>query len=207
MITMPPSGVTQAPAAPCGVPSGGSGGGCHDTSHCWPPDQTGTWTPSAATSPSATTLNSNNLARAAGQGSHSPTPGGSCRGASCPHAPDLNLLTSRHSPCPATSGTRPGSSCRDGSSKTVPAVVFRRNPCSPPPRWTGPFAPGRQASYQPPGWARYPRVWERAAEISHGPSPELPQVLVHRDFHPGNVRWRRGMVCGVVAPLAGPGLA
>jgi hypothetical protein len=32
-----------------------------------------------------------------------------------------------------------------------------------------PFAPYPQASYRPPGWARYPRVWERAAEISHGP--------------------------------------
>src|SRR5579863_1079380 len=47
-----PSGVTQTPAAPCGVPSGGSGGGCHDTSHCCPPDHTGICTPSAATGPS-----------------------------------------------------------------------------------------------------------------------------------------------------------
>jgi aminoglycoside phosphotransferase (APT) family kinase protein len=60
------------------------------------------------------------------------------------------------------------------------------------------FAPYSQASYQPPGWARYPRVWERAAEISREPPPRLPQVLVHRDFHPGNVLWRRGAVSGVV---------
>ena len=60
------------------------------------------------------------------------------------------------------------------------------------------FAPHPQASYQPPGSARYPRVWERAAEISHGSLPPLPAVLVHRDFHPGNVLWRRGIVSGVV---------
>jgi aminoglycoside phosphotransferase (APT) family kinase protein len=60
------------------------------------------------------------------------------------------------------------------------------------------FATYPQASYRPPGWARYPRVWERAAEISHGPAPRLPEVLVHRDYHPGNVLWRRGAVSGVV---------
>jgi Ser/Thr protein kinase RdoA (MazF antagonist) len=41
-------------------------------------------------------------------------------------------------------------------------------------------------------------VWERAAQISHGPAPRLPQVLLHRDFHPGNVLWRRGAVFRVV---------
>jgi aminoglycoside phosphotransferase (APT) family kinase protein len=73
-----------------------------------------------------------------------------------------------------------------------------------------PFAPYRQASYRPPGWARYPRVWERAAEITHGPQPRLPAVLLHRDFHPGNVLWRRGTVTGVVdwqAACTGPAVA
>jgi len=73
-----------------------------------------------------------------------------------------------------------------------------------------PFAPYRQASYRPPGWARYPRVWERAAEISRGPQPRLPAVLLHRDFHPGNVLWRRGTVTGVVdwqAACTGPAVA
>jgi hypothetical protein len=68
----------------------------------------------------------------------------------------------------------------------------------PPPGELGPFSAYPQASYRPPGWARYPRVWERAAEISHGPPPRLPTVLLHRDFHPGNVLWRRGTVTGVV---------
>ena len=68
----------------------------------------------------------------------------------------------------------------------------------PPPGVLPCFAPYPQASYQPPGWARYPRVWEQAAEISREPPPGLPEVLVHRDFHPGNVLWRRGAVSGVV---------
>ena len=60
------------------------------------------------------------------------------------------------------------------------------------------FAPYRQENYRPPGWARYPRVWERAVEISRAPAPDLPPVLLHRDFHPGNVLWRYGRVSGVV---------
>ena len=62
----------------------------------------------------------------------------------------------------------------------------------------GPFTPDLPVSYQPPWWARYPRIWERAADISRGLAPVLPEVLVHRDFHPGNVLWRRGTVSGVV---------
>lgn len=53
-------------------------------------------------------------------------------------------------------------------------------------------------------------MWERAAEISLAPAPCLPAVLVHRDFHPGNVLWRRGTVAGVVdwhAACTGPAVA
>jgi len=80
----------------------------------------------------------------------------------------------------------------------------------PPAGLIGPFAPYPQASYQPPPWARYPQAWERAAEISHGPAPAAPAVLVHRDFHPGNVLWRWGKVSGVVdwqAACTGPAVA
>ena len=41
-------------------------------------------------------------------------------------------------------------------------------------------------------------MWERAAEISHGPPLRLPAMLLHHDFHPGNVLWQRGTVTGVV---------
>jgi aminoglycoside phosphotransferase (APT) family kinase protein len=60
------------------------------------------------------------------------------------------------------------------------------------------YTPEPQTSYQPPAWARYPKVWERAAEISQEPAPALPEVLVHRDYHPGNVLWRWGKVSGLV---------
>jgi len=79
----------------------------------------------------------------------------------------------------------------------------------PPAGLIGPFASCPQASYQPPPWARYPRAWERAAEIYHQPAPVMPEVLVHGDFHPGNVLWRWGKVSGVVdwqAACAGPAI-
>ena len=68
----------------------------------------------------------------------------------------------------------------------------------PPPGLLPPYAPYRQSSYQPPPWARWPRIWERAVELALGPAPALPAVLVQRDFHPGNVLWRRRQVSGVV---------
>jgi len=68
----------------------------------------------------------------------------------------------------------------------------------PPAGLTGLFTACPPASYQPPPWARYPRVWGRAAEIYRQPAPVLPRVLVHGDFHPGNVLWRWSKVSGVV---------
>ena len=68
----------------------------------------------------------------------------------------------------------------------------------PPPEVIPPFAPYRQASYEPPAWARWPRIWARAAEICHQPIPAGPRVFLHRDFHPGNVLWQRTKVSGVV---------
>jgi aminoglycoside phosphotransferase (APT) family kinase protein len=77
---------------------------------------------------------------------------------------------------------------------------------APPPPVIPLFTPYQQASYQPPAWARWPRVWDRAAEICHGPLPAGPRVFLHRDFHPGNVLWQRGTVTGVVDwPVASTG--
>jgi len=39
-------------------------------------------------------------------------------------------------------------------------------------------------------------VWERAVELVRTQPPG--QVFLHRDFHPGNVLWRRGKVSGLV---------
>lgn len=61
-----------------------------------------------------------------------------------------------------------------------------------------PFAAYRQNSYQPPRWATRPKVWERVAEIFHGPGLDSTEVFIHRGFYPGNVLWHRGQVSGVV---------
>lgn len=70
----------------------------------------------------------------------------------------------------------------------------------PPAGLIRPYAPYRQESYEPPGWARWPSIWARAIEWFHRPTPDGagPNVFIHRDFHPGNVLWRRGRVTGVV---------
>ncbi len=60
------------------------------------------------------------------------------------------------------------------------------------------FSPYAQSSYEPPPWSEYPQVWVRAVEIAHEPAPTGPSVVIHRDFHPGNVLWWRRTVSGVV---------
>ncbi|HEV3282090.1 MAG TPA: phosphotransferase [Acidimicrobiales bacterium] len=61
-----------------------------------------------------------------------------------------------------------------------------------------PYAPYPQTSYDPPPWALYPKAWEQAVDIADAPTPDIPAGLVQRDFHPGNVLWKRGAVSGVV---------
>jgi aminoglycoside phosphotransferase (APT) family kinase protein len=60
------------------------------------------------------------------------------------------------------------------------------------------YATYRQRSYAPPAWAHEATTWERAVEIFHGPVPDGQHPLIHRDFHPGNLLWRRGRLTGVV---------
>lgn len=67
----------------------------------------------------------------------------------------------------------------------------------------GTFFTYQQQEYRPPKWATNPTAWERAIEIFHGPTLETDRSFVHRDFHPGNVLWRRGRVTGVVDWEAG----
>jgi aminoglycoside phosphotransferase (APT) family kinase protein len=51
---------------------------------------------------------------------------------------------------------------------------------------------------QPPRWTRHPRAWRRALEVYPDPPDPPAPVLVHRDYHPGNVLWFRRAVSGVV---------
>ncbi len=67
---------------------------------------------------------------------------------------------------------------------------------------TGPdipaYAPYPLEAWTPPAWTQRPAVWERAfARFEEPPPPSVP-VLIHRDFHPGNVLWDGGAVTGVV---------
>ena len=55
-----------------------------------------------------------------------------------------------------------------------------------------------QQSYVPPKWASNPAVFEEAVEVFNGPVLEEARCFIHRDFHPGNVLWRRGAVTGLV---------
>ncbi len=43
-----------------------------------------------------------------------------------------------------------------------------------------------------PGGATDDRLWRRAIEVWHSQMPTYRPGLLHRDFHPGNVLWKRG---------------
>jgi aminoglycoside phosphotransferase (APT) family kinase protein len=131
----------------------------------------------------------------------------------------LRLVESLDLPTPRLLGAD-----HTGSAAGVPAVLMSRLPgkvvwspsdmdrwlrrladplptihaATPPAGTVRPFDPYAQQSYDLPGWARWPAMWERAVEIFHGPRPDGPETFIHRDFHPGNVLWRRGAVTGVV---------
>jgi aminoglycoside phosphotransferase (APT) family kinase protein len=65
------------------------------------------------------------------------------------------------------------------------------------------FRPYDPESWAAPMWMQRPALWERAVEVFHGPPIDHERVFIHRDFHPGNVLWRRGRVTGVVDWQAG----
>jgi aminoglycoside phosphotransferase (APT) family kinase protein len=70
-----------------------------------------------------------------------------------------------------------------------------------------PFVPYDPESWDPPDWLRDKRLWDRALAFFQGPRLDDDSVLIHRDFHPGNVLWARGRVSGVVdwqAACVGP---
>jgi RimJ/RimL family protein N-acetyltransferase/aminoglycoside phosphotransferase (APT) family kinase protein len=50
----------------------------------------------------------------------------------------------------------------------------------------------------PPDEATRPNLWDTAIELWHGAVPDYREAFVHRDFHPGNVLWKRGVATGLV---------
>ena len=60
------------------------------------------------------------------------------------------------------------------------------------------YEPYALETHAPPRWSRRPEVWQRAFAIFDGPAPAGERVLIHRDYHPGNVLWVDGAVTGVV---------
>jgi Ser/Thr protein kinase RdoA (MazF antagonist) len=56
----------------------------------------------------------------------------------------------------------------------------------------------RATSTRPPVGCRHPERWMRALEIWHAREPTYRPRFIHRDFHPGNVLWRRGRLAGLV---------
>lgn len=59
-------------------------------------------------------------------------------------------------------------------------------------RWHDP------ATLQPPRWTQHPTEWARLIEASRDLEPSGEVVLLHRDYHPGNVLWSGGAVSGIV---------
>jgi aminoglycoside phosphotransferase (APT) family kinase protein len=60
------------------------------------------------------------------------------------------------------------------------------------------FAWNRDRTTGPPAGAARPRLWERAIALWHEATPDYRPVFIHRDYHPGNVLWRRRALSGVV---------
>lgn len=60
------------------------------------------------------------------------------------------------------------------------------------------YQPYELGMHRPPVWASRPDVWLRAIEVLEGPAPSHERLFIHRDYHPGNVLWRREEVRGVV---------
>ena len=60
------------------------------------------------------------------------------------------------------------------------------------------YAPYRVMMRRAPRWATRPNVWSQAIELLDGPVPGDERLFVHRDYHPGNVLWKRDELTGVV---------
>jgi aminoglycoside phosphotransferase (APT) family kinase protein len=78
----------------------------------------------------------------------------------------------------------------------LPAVHDVRVPATTVVRPFRPYELGRELG--PPPWTRHRAAWQRAIDLYEGPPPVQEQTFIHRDYHPGNVLWRRRRVTGIV---------
>lgn len=60
------------------------------------------------------------------------------------------------------------------------------------------FRPYKPDRWEPPPWLRDRSIWDRAVAVFEAPPADDAQVFINRDYHPGNVLFRRGKVTGVV---------
>jgi aminoglycoside phosphotransferase (APT) family kinase protein len=51
---------------------------------------------------------------------------------------------------------------------------------------------------EPPPWTEHPDAWSAAIAAHDAPAPAFDPVLIHRDYHPGNVLWNGSAVSGIV---------
>jgi aminoglycoside phosphotransferase (APT) family kinase protein len=49
-----------------------------------------------------------------------------------------------------------------------------------------------------PAWTTDTDTWARVVALAAGPEPASPRAFIHRDFHPGNLLWREGVLSGIV---------
>jgi len=60
------------------------------------------------------------------------------------------------------------------------------------------YQPYKLEMHRPPVWAARADVWLRAIEVLETPRRPTERSFIHRDYHPGNVLWRRDEVSGIV---------
>jgi aminoglycoside phosphotransferase (APT) family kinase protein len=60
------------------------------------------------------------------------------------------------------------------------------------------FAWGELKGQSAPAWTTKPENWQRAIAIAEGPEPAYRERFLHRDYHPMNVLWQDGKLCGIV---------
>ena len=49
-----------------------------------------------------------------------------------------------------------------------------------------------------PEWTQAAEYFEKLIKLLKEPAPKMPEVFIHRDYHPANVLWQNGEVSGIV---------